>query len=103
MSNLPERYLKFKQEFPEIAAAYENLGSAIHNSSPLDEKTRTLIKIAFSAGAGLEGALHSHTRKAIEAGITGDELKHTVLLGMTTIGFPATMAAMSWLEDIINK
>ena len=63
----PKRYKRFESEYPTAAEAYENLGKQIHSCGPLDSKTRTLIKIAISTGAGLEGALHSHTRKAVEA------------------------------------
>ena len=51
----------------------------------------------------MEGAVHSHTRKAIEAGCTKEEIKQTVILALPTIGFPATMAVMSWVEDIIEE
>ena len=103
MSELPERFQKFQKDFPEIAKAYEELGTAVHKAGPLDEKTRSLIKLAISSGAGMEGAVHSHTRKAIEAGCTKEEIKQTVMLALPTIGFPATMAVMSWVEDIIEK
>lgn len=102
MTQLPDRFLKFQKDFPEIAKAYEELGTAVHKAGPLNEKSRALIKLAISTGAGLEGAVHSHTRKAIEAGCTSEEIKQTVMLALPTIGFSATMAAMSWVEDIIE-
>jgi alkylhydroperoxidase/carboxymuconolactone decarboxylase family protein YurZ len=103
MSELPKRFQKFQKDFPEVAKAYEELGTAVHKAGPLNEKTRSLIKLAISTGAGMEGAVHSHTRKAIEAGCTKAEVKQTVMLALLTIGFPATMAVMSWVEDIIEK
>ena len=103
MSQLPKRFEKLNQDYPEVAKAYEELGKAVHTSGPLDEKTRALIKLAISTGAGLEGAVHSHTRKAIELGISKEEIRHTVLLALPTIGLPSTMAAMSWVDDILDK
>ncbi len=103
MSQLPERFEKFQKDFPEIAKAYENLGMAVHKAGPLNDKTRALIKLAISTGAGMEGAVHSHTRKAIEAGCSNQEIKQTVMLALPTIGFPSTMAVMSWVEDILDK
>ena len=41
-----------------------------------------------------------HARRSLEAGATLDECRHVVLLALTTIGFPAMMAALSWVEDI---
>ena len=52
---------------------------------------------------GLEGAVHSHTRKAIELEISKEEIRQTVLLALPTIGLPSTMAAMSWVDDILDK
>ena len=103
MSQLPKRFEKLNQDYPEVAKAYESLGKAVHTSGPLNEKTRALIKLAISTGAGLEGAVHSHTRKAIELGISKEEIRQTVLLALPTIGLPSTMAAMSWVDDILDK
>jgi 4-carboxymuconolactone decarboxylase len=103
MRELPERFKKFQKDFPEVATAYELLGTAVHKSGSLDDKTRALIKLAISTGANMEGAVHSHTRKALDAGCNKADIKQTVMLALPTIGFPATMAAMSWVEDIIEK
>ncbi len=103
MSQLPKRFKKLQEDYPEVATAYELLGKAVHSSGPIDDKTRALIKLAISTGAGLEGAVHSHTRKAIELGISKEEIRQTVLLALPTIGLPSTMAAMSWVDDILNK
>ena len=103
MPQLPKRFEKLNQDYPEVAKAYESLGKAVHTSGPLNEKTRALIKLAISTGAGLEGAVHSHTRKAVELGISKEEIRQTVLLALPTIGLPSTMAAMSWVDDILDK
>lgn len=99
----PKRYKRFETEFPSAAKAYEMLGYELHKSGPLDTKTRALIKIAISTGAGLEGALHSHTRKALEAGCSKEEIRHVVMLSVPTIGLPSAMAALSWADDILDK
>lgn len=99
---LPKRFKKFTEDYPDVAGAYEALGTAVHKAGPLDEKTRALIKLAISTGARLEGAVHSHTRKALKAGVTADELRHAVMLALPTIGLPSTMAALSWVDDILE-
>lgn len=102
MAKLPKRFQKFTKDFPDVAAAYESLGESVHGAGPLDEKTRALIKIGISAGARLEGAMHAHVRKALDAGVTPDEIRHAVLLGLPTIGLPSMMAALSWVEDTLG-
>jgi 4-carboxymuconolactone decarboxylase len=103
MSELPKAYTRFRDEFPQLAQAYDALGSATHEAGPLDEKTRQLVKLALAVGARLEGATHAHTRRALEMGITPEEIKHVVLLTMTTLGFPATVSAYTWVLDELEK
>jgi len=102
MSHIPKRFQKFTEDYPEVAKAYEQLGSAVHTAGPLDEKTRALIKLAISTGARLEGAVHSHTRKALKAGCNAEEIRQVTLLSLPTIGLPSMMAALSWVDDILE-
>lgn len=100
---IPKRYLRFMKDYPEIGQAYEALGTAVHNAGPLDDKTRALVKVGISGGAMLEGAFHSHVRKAISSGVTKEELKQVAFLALPTIGFPSMMALQSWIEDIFGS
>jgi 4-carboxymuconolactone decarboxylase len=100
---LPGRYLQFQKQFPEVFQAYDALGNATAGAGPLDGKTRALVKLALAVGAQMEGAVHSHTRRALEAGCTPDEIRHLVLLGTTTLGFPTMMKSLSWVEDVLKK
>ena len=102
MAKIPGWYQKQKKRYPDLFAAYESLGEACRASGPLDEKTAALVKLAISIGTRHEGAVHSHVRRSLEAGATLDECRHVVLLATTTIGFPAMMAALSWVEDVAD-
>ena len=103
MAELPGAYRKFVRQFKEIGAAYDRLGVVSAEWGPLDEKSRELIKLGIAIGAGLEGAVHSHTRRALEAGANPDEIRHSVLLAVTTVGFPSMMAALTWAEDVLKS
>ncbi|ODU25291.1 MAG: carboxymuconolactone decarboxylase [Verrucomicrobia bacterium SCN 57-15] len=83
--------------------AYEALGEATQQAGPLDAKTRALAKLGIAVGAWREGAVHSHTRRALDAGCSPDEIRHVVLLATTTLGFPSMMAALTWVEDVLQK
>jgi len=100
--DLPKVYKKFLEDKTEIGEAYRELGHAIHRSGPLNERERTLVKLGMAMGARLEGGVHSHVRKAIDAEITPDEIRHAAVLGITTLGFPASMANMTWVQDILS-
>jgi len=100
---LPDIYIGFKQEFPEIAKAYDDLAVKCHDWGPLDEKTRRLVKLGIAIGLSSEGGVRSHARRALEEGVTTDELRHAALLAFTTAGFPTMIAAMKWVEEVIQK
>jgi alkylhydroperoxidase/carboxymuconolactone decarboxylase family protein YurZ len=100
-TQIPKRFLKFQKTYPGIAKAYEQMGAAARAAGPLDEKTRALVGLAIAVGARHEGAVHSHTRKALEAGCTPAQIRHAVLLSVTTMGFPNMMAALSWVDDVL--
>ncbi|MEA3210422.1 MAG: hypothetical protein QOE70_3479 [Chthoniobacter sp.] len=99
---LPQRFIKFQKSYPDLARALDQLGTAASNAGPLDKKTIELLRLAIAVGAREEGGVHSHTRRALEAGATADEIRHAVLLSITSVGFPNTMAAMSWVEDVLE-
>jgi alkylhydroperoxidase/carboxymuconolactone decarboxylase family protein YurZ len=89
----------FRKRYPEVWKAFNELGDRCHAAGPLDEKTRRLVKVALSMGAGLEGATHSAIRNARRAGITPDEINQVAVLAVSTLGFPAAIRAYTWAGD----
>ena len=96
---LPEHLTEFQKKYPKIAESFAALGRECHNAGPLDEKTRRLVKLGIAVAHRHEGAVHSAVRNAIASGATADELHHVVLLAVTTIGWPAAYAALTWVAD----
>lgn len=95
-------YYDISKSYPDVIASLETLGISIKSAGPLDEKTSQLIQLAAAAAAKSEGSVLSHTRRAKQAGATREEIYHTLLLLISTIGFPQTMAAISWSRDILE-
>ncbi len=101
MRALPKPFRQFTGENPAVARAYEALGEACAKAGPLDERTRELVKLGMAIGGRLEGAVHSHARRALAAGATAEQIRHVVALAAPTVGFPTTVAAYTWVEDVI--
>lgn len=95
-------YHDVSKRYPDVISALETLGTTVRACGPLDDKTSHLIQLAAAATAKSEGSVHSHTRRAIKAGATREEIYHTLLLLISTIGFPQAMAAISWCRDILE-
>ena len=100
---LPDFLENVIREYPDVWRAYQDLGEACNSAGPLDDKTARLVKLALAIGAKSEGAVHSHARRALRQGITREELQQVALLSITSIGWSSGMAALSWLQDVIDK
>jgi 4-carboxymuconolactone decarboxylase len=104
MSKVPvKHYQLMKRRHPEVMAAVEQLGKVTTDAGPLDDKVKHLVQLGAAAALHSEGAVHSHTRRALEAGATAEDIHHALLLLTSTIGFPTVMAAISWADDVIDK
>ncbi|PZN34314.1 MAG: alkylhydroperoxidase [Proteobacteria bacterium] len=100
---VPGFYLYLKKKHPAYLEAVEALGTVVRDHGPLDEKTVHLVQLAAAAAIRSEGAVHSHVRRALEAGATPDELRHALICVTSTVGFPNVTAALSWCDDILLK
>ncbi len=98
-----KQYLKLQERFPEFLDAVESLGKTASLAGPLDEKVRHLVQLAAAAALRSEGAVHSHTRRAAEAGASPEEIRHALLVLTSTIGFPTISAAMTWVDDVLES
>ena len=103
MDYLPEVYQGFQRRFPDISGTYEKLAVMCNEDGPLDVKTRELVKLGIAIGLSSEGAVRSHVRRALSAGVSAEGVRHAVLVSMTTAGFPAMIAAMKWVDEVLDK
>ena len=102
MQQVPKTFQEFIKRHPQIGAAYERLSDECQKSGPLSERERAIAKLGIAAGSHMEGSVHSQVRKALDAGLEPNEIRHVITLGLTAIGFPRMMAALSWAEDILR-
>lgn len=100
---LSKQYLSIRERFKKYFDASVNLGKIARESGPLDLKTSHLVQLAASAALRSEGSVHSHTRRALEAGAKPEEIYHALILLTSTMGFPTVSAALSWADDVIRK
>ncbi len=100
---LPEHFQNFVKEYPQVWEAHQRLSEACAEAGPLDRKTRELIKVAISGTANQVTALQRHAVMAIQAGATEQEIYQTILLLITTIGFPRASAALQWARNALTS
>jgi 4-carboxymuconolactone decarboxylase len=99
----PPWYAHIKEKHGTFIKALEQLGESVRQEGPVPVKTAHLIQLAAAAAIRSEGSVHSHTRRALQAGVTPEEIYHALIMLTSTIGFPTVSAALSWAYDIIEK
>ncbi|NJD55480.1 MAG: carboxymuconolactone decarboxylase family protein [Nitrospirae bacterium] len=101
MAKLPGQFMSIRDRFEKYFKAVENLGKEARVAGPLNKKTAHLIQLAAAAAIRSEGSVHSHTKRALEAGAKPAEIYHAIIVLTSTIGFPTVSAALSWADDVI--
>ena len=99
--HLPNVYLDFRTRFPAMAEALDGLGQAGEEAGPLSALEQRLATLGIAIGGVSRGAVRSNVRKALDLGVSEDEVRHVAALAVTTRGFPAAVAAYDWIEDVL--
>jgi alkylhydroperoxidase/carboxymuconolactone decarboxylase family protein YurZ len=102
-TQIPGTFKDFVSKYPELGHAHETVAKAVEKAGPLDAKACALVKIGICTGAGLESALRSHVRRALQHGASVQEIEQVILLAMNTCGFPRTVAAWSWAHEQFRR
>lgn len=102
MSDYTKNYDWIMRTFKSVMEKQADLGKTLREAGPIDEKTSQLVQLGAAAAMRSEGSVHSHVKRAMKAGAAPEEIYHTIILLISTIGFPATAAALSWARDIVE-
>ena len=99
----PNTVQHFQETYGDVWKAFSALADKCHEAGPLDERNRRALKLGLAIGAGLEGGVHSAVRHALASGFTPDEVRHAAILAISTIGFPSSMRAFTWIQDCLSQ
>lgn len=100
--DLPTTAQRIANEYPEVWAAFQQLGASVGEAGPLDARTKRLVHLALAIGADSSGAVHSHARRGVAEGIPPAELEHVALLAVTTLGWPQAVRGLTWITDVTS-
>jgi alkylhydroperoxidase/carboxymuconolactone decarboxylase family protein YurZ len=98
----PQVYQRFSAAYPQVMNAYGVLAEELQKAGPLTERERHLAKLAIAIGGQSDGAVRSHARRAIAAGIEPDAVRHVAVLAISTAGYPTAMAAYGWIDQVLD-
>src|SRR5258708_20740399 len=102
-AGIPARYQHFEKSYPAVMQAVEALGEATQSAGPLDSKSRALVKLAIAIGGVREGAVPSHTRRALEGGCGPHEFRPAGGLAITTTRFSYSIEPITRGEEILPQ
>ncbi len=102
MKYSPEYFAEIRKRYPQVADHFDDLARDIAKAGPLDNRSQLLVKLGVAIGVGSEGDVQNLTNRALDEGIMPDEIRHAVLLSITTAGFPMMIVAMQMVEDILE-
>lgn len=100
---LPRSWQRLTNEYPDVVAAYDTLSDACRQAGPLDEAAVALVKLAVSIGRGAERTVHAHAKKALRSGADPDALRQIAIVALPTIGLPAALDALRWVDESIQE
>ena len=99
----PRSWERFASKYPDVAEAYDRLSDVSRRAGPLDEATIAIAKLATSVGGRIERTVHIHAKKALRAGVEPDALRQLALIALPTIGLPAALDALRWIDESIRE
>ena len=99
---MPSAYRRVRTQHADYMQAVEALGTAVRAAGPLEEPVMQLVQLAAAAAIRSEGAVHSHVRRALQVGVTAEQIHHALISVTSTIGFPTVRAALAWADDVIH-
>lgn len=93
---------RLADSYPDVWHHYQALGEACAGAGPLTGESARLAKLGLALGVGSEGAVHSHVRRARAEGVSAEALRQVAIMAIPTLGFPAAMAGLTWINDILD-
>ncbi len=100
--DLPRAFRRFLSRYPEVEKAHMELSLVVNRQGPLSERDRRLVRLGVAMGQQSGHAVRTQVQRALEEGFTADEVRHAALLALTTAGFGAMIAALEWIEDVLE-
>ena len=92
----------FREQYPDIWKAYEQLKKVTDQKGPLDEKTVELIKVGISAALEHQGGLIAHISQSKKAGADNAEIYHAILVAIGLAGIPAVLASFGVARNYLE-
>lgn len=93
----------FKEEAPEVFAAFNGLVQSLINTKGMDQKTKQLVYIALKAATGDTTAVKFHVPMAKQAGATRAEVVDSLLMTLNVTGLKGVTSCLGMALDMYDN
>lgn len=93
----------FREEAPDVAAAFDGLVQSLVASPGLDSKTKHLVYIGIKASMGDAVAVGFHAPMARRFGATREEVRDAILITLTTSGLQGVATCLQAALDAYDN
>ena len=100
LKEINEAFKKLAKDMPEQHKGFRDLMLATLKEGKLDLKTKELIALALGIASGCEWCIVIHTKKALEAGATREEILEAAYVAVLMAGGPAVMHIIPLLKAL---
>jgi AhpD family alkylhydroperoxidase len=94
---------RLQKEAPVLFEGFDNLMKAYYAPSALDTRYKELMAVALSVSRCCVPCLANHTKNAIEAGATREEVIDAAKIGIEFGGGPSFVVVRSNLPDFLDE
>lgn len=100
VSRLSHGLSQFKKLTPKVPEAFATLDKAAFEPGKLDTKTKELMAMAIGVAIRCDGCIAVHTKHALRAGATAEEIAETLGVAVAMGGGPSVVYSTRALEAL---
>lgn len=100
LSRLSHGLTQFKKLTPKVPEAFAALDKTAFEPGKLDTKTKELIAMAIGVAIRCDGCIAVHTKHAVRAGATAEEVTEVLGVAVAMGGGPAVVYSTRALEAL---
>lgn len=91
---------RFGEEAPDTMEGFRRLHEAASASGELEKKTKELIALAIGVAVRCDGCIAFHTKEALEAGASREEIIEAIGVAILMGGGPAMVYGVEAMEAL---
>ena len=100
LEEIEELMHKLSKKYPQETGSFMSFLRKVISEKALDTKTKELIAMSLGIATGCEWCIVFHTKNAMKAGATEDELIEAGFVAVTMAGGPALMHLIPLMKSI---